>query len=100
MKKKYAFVLLGGEYDPAQHRAKFETKTQVTYIRTVRDFDEAKEAVLSLQKDGVGAVELCGAFGKQKACELIDATDGTIAIGFVTHLPEQDALFDAFFTGF
>ncbi|MEA5004106.1 MAG: DUF6506 family protein [Christensenella sp.] len=100
MKKKYAFVLLGSEYNPQSHHATFETEKQITYIRTVRDFDEAAATVLSLQEEGVGAVELCGAFGEQKARELIGATDGKVAIGFVTHLQEQDSLFDAFFSSF
>ena len=42
-------------------------------------------------------IELCGAFEKEGAREIIDATDGKIPIGFVTHLDFQDSLFDELF---
>ena len=43
------------------------------------------------------ARELCGAFGAKGAKRLIDATDNKIAIGYTTHLPEQDHIFNALF---
>ena len=45
----------------------------------------------------MGAIELCGAFGPEKCQKLIELTDNQIPIGYVTHFPEQDDLFDAFF---
>ena len=50
-----------------------------------------------LEKEGFGAVELCGAFGPEKAQQLIELTHNKIAIGYVVHNPEQNQLFDAFF---
>lgn len=97
MKKKFAFLLMGAHYDPACHQADFETENRLTSIRTVQDYSEAKTAIHSLMEEGYGAIELCGAFGEEKAQELIRMTQGRVAIGFVTHFPEQDALFAAFF---
>ncbi|MEG2203596.1 MAG: DUF6506 family protein [Oscillospiraceae bacterium] len=97
MKKKFAFLLLGAHYDPAVHQAQFETEHQMTRICTVRSFDEARERIAALDREGFGAIELCGAFGPEKAAELIALTHNRVAIGFVTHLPEQDALFEQFF---
>lgn len=98
MKKKFAFLLMGNHYDPEVHQACFETENQITYVFTVRDFKEACETLSALEKDGVGAVELCGAFGEEKAQRLIELTNNKIAIGYVTHNPEQDHLFSSFFS--
>lgn len=97
MKKKFAFLLMGAHYEPQTHQACFETEKQITYIFTVKDFDAAREKVKMLAEEGFGAIELCGAFGKEKTEELIRLTENKAAIGYVTHLPEQDPLFAAFF---
>ncbi|WP_157803108.1 DUF6506 family protein [Lacrimispora celerecrescens] len=47
-----------------------------------------------------GAVELYGAFGEEGAQKLIELTNNKIAIGYVTHKPEQDQLFAGFFSNF
>lgn len=97
MKKKFAFLLMGSSYTTDMHRAQFETEKDITYIYTVKNFHEAEKLLLSLQKEGVGAVELCGAFGEENAQKLIDLTNNTIAIGYVVHKPKQDNLFEKFF---
>lgn len=98
-KSKYAFLLMGEDFTPEKHQAHFETEKSHTYIFTVQDFEQAKETVLRLQKDGFGALELCGAFGEERCRELIELTGNKIAIGYSVHLPFQDSLFDAFFGG-
>ena len=97
--KKFAFLLMGAHYDPTADRAVFETARGLTAIRTVRSLDEAAALAVSLADEGYGAIELCGAFGEAGARRLIEATGGRVAVGYVVHLPEQDALFDAFFGG-
>lgn len=97
MKKKFAFLLMGPHYDPSQHQAVFETERQFTYIYTVKDFEQARQKVQELMHEGVGAIELCGAFGKEGAQELTQLTQNKIAIGYIVHDPSQDSLFDAFF---
>ena len=88
---------MGPQYDSKTHQACFETKDQISYIYTVRNFKEGCERLSELEKEGVGAVELCGAFGADGAKKMIEQTHNKIAIGYVTHNPEQDDLFDAFF---
>lgn len=97
MKKKFAFILMGSHYKP-EHTACFETESGFTFIFTVRSFEEATEKLLSLQKEGFGAVELCGAFGEAYVQEAIELTNNTLAIGYVVHKPEQDGLFERFFS--
>lgn len=94
--KKFAFILMGKDYKK-EHTATFETGTKVTYICTVNSYEEAKKKVLELKENGVRAIELCGAFGKKKADELIELTNNEIAIGYVVHNKEQDQLFMNFF---
>lgn len=94
--KKFAFILMGKDYTK-EHAATFETGTKVTYICTVNSYEEAKKKVLELKENGVKAIELCGAFGREKADELIELTNNEIAIGYVVHNKEQDQLFMNFF---
>lgn len=98
MKKKFAYLLMGKQFDPSVHRAVFETGNLVSCIFTVRSFDEAREKVLALAEEGFGVIELCGAFGASGAQKLIELTDNKVAIAYVTHNPDQNPLFDAFFT--
>lgn len=98
MKKKYAFILMGSNYNTKEHHACFEGKEQMTYIFTVNNLEQAREKVVSLEKEGFGAIELCGAFGKENAEKMIELTHNNIAIGYVTHNPKQDSLFSSFFS--
>lgn len=100
MKKKFAFLLMGSHYNPEEYKACFETDKQITYIFTVRSFEEACDKISFLERDGVGAIELCGAFGEKNAEKIIELTHNKIAIGYVTHKSEQDNLFDSFFSNF
>ena len=98
MKKKFAFLLMGNEYDPPRHQACFETEKGISYLCAVRNPEEAKTRALELVRDGVGAIELCGAFGQELARELIAITENKVAVGYVVHDPEQDELFSRFFS--
>ena len=100
MKKKFAFLLMGEHYDPARHCAEFETEKQITYICTVKHAEEAYAKAAALKDAGVGAIELCGAFGEEMARKIIGLTGGEVAVGFVTHFPEQDGVFERFFQRF
>lgn len=99
MKKKFAFILMGGHYDPAKHQAQFETEKQITYIYTVQNYGQAMEKVKELDGEGFGAIELCGAFGQEKAKELAEITGNRIAFGYVVHDPEMDDAIMRFFCG-
>ena len=78
--------------DPTIHNAEFNTEFVNISICTVRNFEEAKEKVINLRQKGYGAVELCGAFGKDRAKELISLTNNEISVGYVTNEPEQKEL--------
>lgn len=100
MKKKCTFILMGQEYDINKDKAVFETNNQITYIYTVNNIEETFDLAVKLKEDGVGAIELCGAFGKDNAEKIIRLCDNKVAIGYVTHNKEQDFLFNKFFDEF
>ena len=96
-RKKLAFLFMGPEYEPEKFTAKFEMPSKDTYIFSVRNFEEAVVLAKRLVEDGFGALEVCGAFGPELTKKLIEATGRKLAIGYVTHFPEDDDLFDSFF---
>ena len=67
MKKKFAFLLMGKEFDTAKDTAVFETEHMISYIFTVTSFEEALKRAVACAEDGVGAIEVCGAF-RQDHC--------------------------------
>lgn len=44
MKKKFAMIIMGNEYNPNEHKAKFETTSQITYICTINNWDKIGRA--------------------------------------------------------
>ena len=64
----------------------------------MRTFAEAETVLEELAAEGAGVVELCGAFGAERAKALIERTNSRVGIGFVVHHPEQDELFARFFS--
>ncbi len=95
--KKYAFMLLG-DYTPEKHTAVFEQGDTITRICTVSSFEMAKERIAALQQEGFGAVELCGAFTREMAKELMELTNRKVAIGYMAHESVLDPVFAKFFS--
>lgn len=92
---KFVYMIMG-PFDSKVDR-KAIGKNENAEIIGVRNLDEAKEISKSL----IGyadVIELCGAFGKEGAREIIDAIDGKIPVGFVGHFDFQDDLFDELFS--
>lgn len=92
---KFVYLIMG-PFDPKIDR-KAIGKNENAEIIGVKNLEEAKEISRSLI--GIAdVIELCGAFEKEGAREIIDATDGKIPVGFVIHLDFQDDLFDKLFS--
>lgn len=91
---KIAFMLMG-PFEAKQDRASFGNGT--AQMVGVSSMEEACSAAQKLCEDGFDCIELCGAFGETGARRIIEATGHKIPVGYVVHLPEQDALFDALF---
>ena len=83
---KFAF-LIPGRFDAARDRTQIRGGVQIV---GAADIDEACAAARQLCLDGVGCIELCGAFGAEGAKRVTDATENKIPVGYVTHLPSQE----------
>lgn len=91
---KFAFLIMG-DFDDSTDRAKIHDGT--AQIIGVQDVDTAIKTARQLQTEGVDCIELCGAFGEKGAREIIKATQNKIPIGYITHLKEQDDVYNKFF---
>ena len=56
----------------------------------VRDVGEACSEAVRLESEGVGCIELCGAFGEDGARRVMDAVGMRIPVGYIVHLPEMN----------
>lgn len=91
---RFAFIIMG-DFDSKKDFSSIHNS--MAQIIGVKNLDEAVEVAVKLQKDGVDCIELCGAFGETGAKRIIDVTNNTIPIGYVTHLPIQDDVYQKAF---
>lgn len=91
---KFAFLILG-DFSAEEDRAAIHNGS--ARMIGVSTLDEACQAARELYEEGVGCIELCGAFGPDGARRIIEITENKIPVGYVTHLPEQDEVYRAAF---
>ena len=91
---KFAFLIMGN-YSSEQDRAVL--RKGAAQIIGVANIEEACAVARQLQAEGIGCIELCGAFGADGAKKIIEATGNKFPIGYITHLPEQDEVYKAAF---
>ena len=91
---KFAFLIMG----------KFNSESDIAAIHNgvallicVADLDVACRTARNLYEIGFDCIELCGAFGAEGARKIIEATENKIPVGYVTHLPEQEEVYQAAF---
>lgn len=91
----FAYLVMG-PFDSRTDRAAIHDG--MIQVIGVADVQDAIAVAKELQEQGISCIELCGAFGPENAKKIIDVTGNTIPIGFATHLPEQEALYQATFS--
>lgn len=87
---KFAFLIMG-DYDSQKDRG--EISGGQARMIGVASVSEAAEIAAWLAEEGIGCIELCGAFGEEGARKVIEATGNRIPVGYVTHLPEQEEVY-------
>ena len=87
---RFAFLIMGN-FDSISDRASIHNGE--ASIIGVSSIAEACDIASSLASDGIGCIELCGAFSQEGARKVIAATGGRVPVGYVTHLPDQDELY-------
>lgn len=86
--KKYAFLLM----NPTFHNQDIQIDVEGIehHIVTVRNEQEALEKTKVLVEEGIGVIEVCGAFGEELAKQMWQACDRRIPIGYVTYPADQE----------
>lgn len=90
-----AFLIMHPDFSSRIDRASIHSGDAT--IIGVSSIDDACCVAVELKEEGIGCIELCGAFTEEGARKVIEATGGMVPVGFVTHLPAQDALFSKAF---
>ena len=91
---KFALFII----DTVQTKDQAAIHNGAAQIIGVTNLTEACEVAKQLYENGVACIELCGAFGESGAKEIIHATKNKIPIGYITHLPEQDTIYQSAFS--
>ena len=89
-KMKFAFIIMGS-FDSNEDCALIHNG--LAQIIGVADIEEACKVAKRLLSEGIGCIELCGAFDKEGTKRVIQAIDNKIPVGYVTHLPEQEEVY-------
>ncbi len=92
---KFAFLIMESDFNAKKDNATIHNGA--AQIIGVANIKEAAEVAKRLQKEGVGCIELCGAFKEDGVKEIIKATENKLPIGYVIHLPEQDEIYNRAF---
>ena len=91
---KFAFLIMGAFRSQTDRVSIHGGAAQIIGVGSL---EEAVAAARELYREGVGCIELCGAFGPEGAKKIIEATENKIPVGYVTHLPEQEDVYKAAF---
>ena len=91
---KFAFIIMGDFSSPGECASVSRGEARIAAVSGLR---EACVFARKFAKEGIGCIELCGAFGEEGARAVVAATEGKIPVGYVTRLPEQDALYREIF---
>ena len=91
---KFAFLSLGPGFDSSVDRAQIGGVQSITGVSSIEDACAVARALVA---EGVGCIELCGAFGSEGAAQIRESAGAGVGIGYVIHDADQDDLFRAFF---
>ncbi len=92
---KFAYLIMG-KFDDRTDKAEIQNGT--AQIIGVASIEAAIKVARRLQNEGVDCIELCGAFGEDGARKIIEATENKLPIGYITHLKEQDEVYNMLFS--
>lgn len=91
---RFAFLIMGN-FDSAIDKT--EICGGAAEMIGVKSIEDAMEVARNLKNEGIGCIELCGAFGEEGARKIIEATGNELPVCYCTHLKEQDEIFETAF---
>ncbi|MBC7359056.1 MAG: hypothetical protein H5U10_11015 [Desulfacinum sp.] len=98
---KAAFIFVAPEADPQTHRQWVQTPKVHLLVVGVGNYRQAAQTAKDLvEKEGIGAIELCGGFGNKGTALVTEAVGGSVPVGVVRfdiHPGLGNASGDAFF---
>ena len=77
---------------------KFNLESEGYQVEVGYDGEQAVELAGQLAQQGFGAIEVCGAFGKELAERMFHATGERVSVGYVVCPQEQKELSDRFWS--
>lgn len=92
---KYAFMMIGEGYNPAQV-ATLDSGLFSTTVICIEDINMACEEAKKLVSQDIQLIELCGAFKGDMVDAVIDAVEGKIPVGNMGMRDEERAKFMSF----
>ncbi len=92
---RFAFLIIGNFNYKIDKAILHGGKARIVGVANI---EEACIAAKELKEEGIGCIELCGAFGEAGAKAIIKATENKLPVGYITHLPEQDSIYHTAFS--
>lgn len=86
----FAYIFLGPELDPKQHRSVIKTE-KLTFTTIGIDFHHKEHVIAAAQEvvaGGAQMIELCGGFGPLWIAKVSDAINYQVPVGSVAYGPE------------
>ncbi|MGE4556764.1 MAG: DUF6506 family protein [Desulfovibrionaceae bacterium] len=78
---KAAFIFVAPNADPDEHRNWVKTEQVELLAVAVSDYNQAEALAKELvEKEGIGAIELCGGFGVQGAARIAAAVNVPVGV--------------------
>ena len=82
---RYAFIFMNEGLPDVERTSVRDGQSEFVGVRSL---SEACSAACSLVDEGVGCIELCGAFGEDGARAVMEATGRRVPVGYIVQLPE------------
>ncbi len=97
MQKKFAYVLMSSPAENGNRVVITESPNMLQIVARASGVENACTLAKQLYEEGFGVIELCGAFGADGAQTIKNFAGEGLGVAYVTRLPGQDDLFNAFF---
>ncbi len=91
---RFAFIFINNGLDGIERTS---VRDGDSVFVGVRDLGEACSEAARLESEGIGCIELCGAFGEDGARAVMEATEMRVPVGYIVHLPEMDGVYEKTF---
>lgn len=86
----WAFIFIANGCDPSKHAAIIDSPGLKTIVAGVDSVDAGCKVAKKIVEEGCQLIELCGGFGADGAKKVIEATGGSVPVGFIGYFPGDE----------